>query len=242
MKQKIITWLVLIVTTVILIFFYYGDYPVKNKKAELEKALGLWIMDPDLKFSQLNKDNLDTVELRAIEKIDNLTVAFLTYERDDNEIFAGARLRKGLNGRYKILGSSHSGGGSFLFQNLKTARGSYRVVMGKNFNKEIDSFSLTIDGQIYNANVSEEDYFIRVFKIPEKSGWFNELALYDAQNNDITEKIRKKYPVPDGGGSRSLMEEGVAQIKYWFITIIAGMIIYNQRKKPTSTGGKSDAH
>jgi len=242
MRQKVITWLVIIVTTVILTFFYYADYPVKSNKADIERAIGQWIMNPDLKFSQLNEDNLDTVRVRGMQKVDNMTIVFLTYERDDNEIFASARLRNGLNGRYKILGSSHGGGRSFLTRELETDKGFYRVVMGKNYNQEIAAFSLDIGGEVFASDIFNEDYFIRVFDIPENSSWFDNLVLYDAGNNDITEEIREKYPAIDGGGSRSLMEEGVAQIKYWFIAIIAFMIIKNQHTKPNNAGGKSDGN
>jgi len=224
-NKKVAIALVILIVFTLLAIIHFNQYPIKNNKKAIEAALAKWVMDPGLNYSQLDQTNIDTVEVKKMQEIDNRTVVFFSYKRDDKEIFAYAKLKKGLNNRFEILSTGHASGKTFLTTNLKTGKNIYRVVMGQNFGKEISSFTLDVDGLKFNSDISKEDYFIRSFQIPQNASPVDKLILYDKDNNNITNEIEKKYPVVDGGGTRTLMEEGIIEKFLSGLIIIIGIFM-----------------
>ncbi|MCG8482407.1 MAG: hypothetical protein MJA31_03785 [Clostridia bacterium] len=220
MKKRIINATVIAIAIFLIILIYFNQYSIKNNKESIEIALADFMMDIDLKYSQLDDSNSDTLEIKKMEHIGDRTIVFLSYQRDGKELFAYAKLKKGLNGRYEILSTGHASGRTFLTTDLKTNQKTFRIIMGENFEREISSFKLKYDGYEFSSVISGEDYFIKYFEIPEHVSKFDELILFDQENNDITDEIREKYPVEKGGGTTTLMEEGLIE------TILYGIIIF----------------
>ncbi|MCF8012037.1 MAG: hypothetical protein K9L17_12655 [Clostridiales bacterium] len=102
----------------------------------------------------------------------------------------------------------------------------HRIIMGKNFGREISSFKLDINELEFSSDIFGDDYFIRTFEIPKNVSSFDKLTLYDAENNNITEEIRDKYPVIKAGGIKTVMERGLSLgILYVLIIFMAYAII-----------------
>ena len=189
MRKKIINTLVVTTALFLMILIYFNQYPINNNTDSIQMALCDFIIDPNLEYSKLDKSNLDTLEIKKMQDIGNRMLVLFSYHRDGKEFFAYAKLKKGLYSRYEIMSTSHAGGYTFSRTDLRTNKKVYRVVMGKNFGREISSFKLNIDGLEFSSDISKEDYFIRFFEIPENISRFDKLMLYDEENNNITDEV-----------------------------------------------------
>lgn len=106
------------------------------------------------------------------------------------------RLERGLNGRYKIVGSGY-GGGSFRSRVVREGTRMYYLLGGRNFTLGVASAAFTMKDEvhgpeIYQMEIPAGDYFLTVREIDAAFSANHEepgsLRLYDGAGSDITEQ------------------------------------------------------
>lgn len=210
MSKKWTNILIIGITLIILVGLYYVEYPTKKDRLSLKCEL--------MKFEKL-KD----IEIQKIENIDNKILVLYTY---DNGIGCGEFI-KGTNGRCLLVSSNVNSGVTFIQKNLKTNKGNYNVLMGKNFDSKINYVKLMYDyGQEITADVSKSRYFVASIGSGEQAITFIKYDLLDKNGISIREEIINKYfKNSNSSHAKAKTELGLFKFWYGFVVFISVAII-----------------
>lgn len=158
-----------------------GKYPITNNPKDIQHNLTSWqnrgkrILNPTL------------IKVEHLGKSDTY-VAFFRNQSGDLGDLGIATMKEGPNKKLRIL-NSHYGGGIARYDGVKTNKGNYGIVTGKNPNKQIHSIQVVLqdDSLKYKVQVPEDTYFIIVKKLPKgiSSKNFADLYLFDKKNKEI---------------------------------------------------------
>ncbi len=158
--------------------YYFNQYPIDDNQAAIQSGLQEW---SNRASGSIKPDVIKSVQL------DDTSSYIVLFQTDRGEI-GYAHLIKGLNGKYKI---DHSGYGTNIvsYQKIKTNKGMYGIIIGKNPKMKIDHIKAELYSGEYSfeSNVSGEERFITYEKFPKdtKQPFPAELTFYDEKSSLI---------------------------------------------------------
>jgi hypothetical protein len=158
--------------------YYYNQYPIDDNQAAIQTGLQEW---SNRDSGSIKPDVIKTVQL------DDTRSYIVLFQTDRGEM-GYAHLIKGLNGKYKI---DHSGHGTTLvsYQKIKTNKGMYGILIGKNPKMTIDRIEAELHSREYSfeSSVKGEERFIAYEKLPEdtKQPFPADLTFYDKNGSVI---------------------------------------------------------
>lgn len=161
------------------IFLYMNQYPIKSDKASIHKELTEWQSrgeDAEFEFTTLEMVQLDDTSSHVV-----------FFETPDRTV-GYAHLVKGWNGKFKI---NQSGWGTDLvsFSDLKTNKGTYGLVTGKNQGLEIDHIKAESSDREFSFTsiIPKEENFLVYEKLPGdlKNTFLPHITLYDENGEDL---------------------------------------------------------
>lgn len=133
----------------------------------------------------------------------------------DNGIGCGEFI-KGVNGRCLLASSNVNNGVTFIQKNLKTNKGNYSVLMGKNFDSKIYYVKLMYDyGQEITVDVSKSRYFAASIGSGEQAIAFIKYDLLDKKGISIKEEIINKY-FKNSNSSYAKAKTELGLFKFWY--------------------------
>lgn len=168
------------------LYFYMDHYSVDAEESTVHKSLLEW-----------NSRGVDTamdftiLDITQIAQTDSYIVLF---ELNNKDIGYG-HLRKGWNGKYKIIQSGW-GDNVVSYTDIKTNDGIYGVLAGKNPDLEIDHIVTETVNQMYefSSSVSNAETFVRYEKMPRT---LKQTSVYDMKYYDKNRQLMnpmRQYP------------------------------------------------
>ncbi|MDQ0429447.1 hypothetical protein QOZ98_002275 [Planomicrobium stackebrandtii] len=160
-------------------FFYMSQYVIQNEEAAIHKELTDWQSrgeDVEFEFTTLDMVQLDDTSSHVV-----------FFETPDRNV-GYAHLIKGWNGKFKI---NQSGWGTDLvsFSDLKTNKGTYGLVTGKNQGLEIDHIKAESNDRNFSFTFTlpKEENFLVYEKLPGnlKNTFLPHITLYDENGEDL---------------------------------------------------------
>lgn len=164
------------------LFFYSGTYTIRNDRKQISENILLFI-------------NIGTVKSNSIDikeelNIDNRRYVLFVI----NNSLGMAELIKGLNNRYKIESTRH-GSGFFHHEIIKTNKGKYLILEGKNYNAKIAYIKALLDNKEYKIVIPKQEYFMVYSEVPVETQSkyldLNNIEFYDSKDIDITDETFK---------------------------------------------------
>lgn len=159
--------------------FYFNQYSIEDERASIEANLMEW----------QNKGNEKEIkfDILKVTQIDDTNSYIALFETTDKNI-GYTHLLKGWNGKYKI---EQSGWGTNIasYQDLKTNKGMYGILVGKNPDLQIDHIiaESAEENFSFTSTVSKDETFLVYEKLPSdlKSTFLPNVTLYDEGQNII---------------------------------------------------------
>ncbi|MBT2685036.1 hypothetical protein [Bacillus sp. ISL-37] len=158
--------------------YYSNQYPIEDNPAAIQTGLQEW--------SNRDSGSINPEVIKSVQLDD--TNSYIVLFQTDNGEMGYAHLIKGLNGKYKI---DHSGYGTNIvsYQKIKTNKGMYGILIGKNPQLKIDHIEAELYSGEYSfeSNVKGEERFIAFEKFPENTEqpFPAELTFYDENGSEI---------------------------------------------------------
>lgn len=185
MKKKTI-WAIVCILSLGLGYqiFYFNQYDIEDREMSIHSGLVKWT----------DRSSETATELRILEitRISDTSSHIVLFETADKNI-GYAHLLKGWNGKYKIELSGW--GTNFVsYQDIKTNKGTYAIMAGKNPYLQIDhviaespkeEFSFTV-------NTSHSKTFLAYKKLPNqlKETFLADINFYN-KNKKVIESLRE---------------------------------------------------
>jgi len=113
MKKNII---IVFMTLMLLTILYYMEYSIPNNTSSIENHLAKYMEGENAKILDMTK-------------IDNIYPVLFKFNKNT---LAEALLKKGINGRFKIVGTHYGEEGKISFSGFSTDKAQYQVIIGKN--------------------------------------------------------------------------------------------------------------
>ncbi|GAM12799.1 hypothetical protein [Mesobacillus selenatarsenatis] len=160
------------------VIYYFNQYPIDDNQAAIQSGLQKW--------SNRASGSIKPSVIKSIQLED--TSSYIVLFQTENGDMGYAHLIKGFNGKYKI---DHSGYGTNIvsYQKIKTNKGIYGILIGKNPKLKIDHIKTELYSGEYSfeSNVKGEERFIAFEKLPEntKQPFPAELTFYDKNGSVI---------------------------------------------------------
>ncbi len=175
MKRKKNFYLALSILLVIVCagytMFYSSYYDIEDNTESIHLGLSEWMNG--------------NVEILKVTQLDKSSTYIVLFERDDK--YTGfAHMKKGWNGRFVIKMSGEGEGGQ-RYNEIKTNKGLYAILVGRNVDLNIDHITYYNHPDYeFTSSVSTEETFLKYKKIPNNlAGTYPELTFFDKHNNII---------------------------------------------------------
>ncbi|WP_226036755.1 hypothetical protein [Aquibacillus saliphilus] len=181
MKKVINLLSIIAIITIISIgysFYYFNQYNIEDKRATIQSSLKEW---SNRGSGSIDPDVIEVVQLDG-------TSSYIVLFQTQGKNIGYAHFIKGWNGKFKI---EHSGHGTNIvqYQKIKTNKGIYGILVGKNPDLKIDHIkaSLYYEDFSFKSNVNADEKFIRYQQIPAdiEKPFPGELTIYDKKNSVI---------------------------------------------------------
>ena len=158
--------------------YYFNQYPIEDNEAAIQSGLEEW--------SERSSGSIKPEVIKSVH-LDDTSSYIVLFQTERGEM-GYAHLIKGLNGKYKIDQTGH-GTNIASYQKMKTNKGMYGILIGKNPQMKIDRIEVELFSGEYSfvSNVKGEERFIDYEKLPEntKQPFPAELTFYDKNNSVI---------------------------------------------------------
>lgn len=122
-------------------------------------------------------------------KLDNKK--FISFTFNENSL-GYVNLTRGLNNKYKIDFTEY-GNQYFRDEIVKTNRGKYIILKGKNFERKISYAKVILNSREYEIMIPDQEYFIVYYPVPVETQRvyldINNIKLFDKNNIDITREM-----------------------------------------------------
>lgn len=182
MKKVVLVLLCILVTIGIALVSYTKRYAIKDNEKQLENNVMQFINRTSVVASNIN--------IKKELNLDNKKYILFS----NNNTLGDAELIKGLNNKYKIK-STGIGSGYFRDKIVKTNKGKYLILKGKNIGLKIAYAKVILDNKEYKISIPQEEYFMVYCPVPietkETYIEINNLKLYNKQDVDITNEMFK---------------------------------------------------
>ncbi|BBI34014.1 hypothetical protein [Cohnella abietis] len=180
MRNKIIILNIMVTLALVIgitaVSHYVNQYQIKNDTTHIQSRLNDWL-------NRGNNSNVNPHVLQVIQ-LDKSTT-YIALFQIENEIVGYAELIKGFNHKLKLKSSSY--GPNISYKDIKTNKGIYGVLVGKNSNLQIDHISTSLSEQDYSfiSTVVNEKQFVKYEKLPQhlSKTYPAVITLYDEKNN-----------------------------------------------------------
>lgn len=157
---------------------YLSKYHIEDNKTVIQSSLKDWL---NRGSGSIDPDVLNIVQL------DDTSSYVVLFETQNSNI-GYAHLIKGWNGKYKIDQSAH-GTNVVSYRKIKTIKGIYGILVGKNPGLKIDHIKVDLyyGNFIFTSNVSTDKKFVRYEKLPNdvEKHFPAELTYYDNDGSEI---------------------------------------------------------
>jgi hypothetical protein len=180
MNKKKINQCIVLAALILLLLAYYKEYSIVNSENVMTKTIQSFISSDDVKV------------VKKID-LDNKAIVLFTYQ---NKSMVGcAKLKRGINGRYKIQGANTGDAFEFVRDYVDTNRGRYFVFLGKNFDYKINSIRFKDNiSPVVQYGLPHSEFFMLILDISNKIDIaLHEYEIYDKNNKEMTKDIVKAY-------------------------------------------------
>lgn len=174
----------LFVIVIVFIGFAYCSktYAIKNDKEVIKNRLIQFINRPTV--------IANNIDINQELNIDNKKfVSFII-----NDTLGDAKLTKGINNKYKIDTAGY-GGTSFRGEIIKTNKGKYLILKGKNYDNKISYVRVLLENKEYKINIPKQEYYMVYCSVPSETEMtsldINSIKFYNENEADITVEIFK---------------------------------------------------
>lgn len=182
LRKLFLALLGILVVTGICFISYSRIFTISNDKKQLESNIIQFINRPAVVSNE--------IDIKQELTLDNKKYVLFII----NNSLGDAELTQGLNNKYKIESTSY-GDGSFRNEIIKTNKGKYLILKGKNPGNKISFIKVMLDNIEYKINIPEQEYFMVYCEVPIKTESLyidiHNLKFYDVSNVDITEEMFK---------------------------------------------------
>lgn len=140
--------------------------------------------------AETNEIKVENIHIK--EKIDNKLLVLFTDEKGE---IGDALFTKNLFRDSYKLDSISSGTGLFITKKIKTNKGKYCVVMGRNYKKNASHMTFDIKDKKYTVNIKGKQYYLEYFEISDiAKGNLDSITpqnfvFYDSAGNDISKTL-----------------------------------------------------
>ncbi|WP_068774291.1 hypothetical protein [Paenibacillus sp. FJAT-26967] len=173
---------VVILISVLFIFITSSSYKISRDPREIETAIEFW----NSRGAEATAD----YTLKKSKDVDNTKLVYLFV--GDTDYQAEAILTKGWNGKYKIE-STGQGSNLFRYKTMKTDKGSYVWIMGKNYDLKIDRIKAFFKSETCEMRIPKEEFFIEVCRLKKTDvgvyGYPYKIEVLDDQGSDILQDL-----------------------------------------------------
>ncbi len=178
MKKVIYLFLFVAIIFIGYSWYYFDQYHIEDNRTAIQSNFKEWI----------NRDS-ESIEPDVIEvvQLDNTSSYIVLFQIQSSNI-GYAHFIKGWNGNFKI---DHSGHGTNIvsYKKIKTNKGMYGILVGKNPDLSIDHIKadLSYDDFDFTANVSTNEKFVRYKQLPNdiEKPFPADLTFYDKNGSVI---------------------------------------------------------
>lgn len=178
MKKVIYLLSIIAIISIGYSFYYFNQYNIEDKRATIQSSLKEW---SDRGSGSIDPDVIEVVQL---DDTSSYIVLFQTQSKN----IGYAHFIKGWNGKFKIKNSGH-GTNIVKYQIIKTNKGMYGILVGKNPDLKIDHIkaNLYYGDFSFKSNVNADEKFIRYQQLPPdiEKPFPAELTFFDKKNSVI---------------------------------------------------------
>lgn len=187
-KIIILLFLVLYISTAIYIRHSFNEleynrkYHISINETSIEEGLKVWLNREE--GMDYNPDIFD------IQRLGTSSTYIALYKLGNNE-YGNAQLVVGRNNKLRIKQSSSGGLLLDTYQDIKTNKGRYYLVMGKNPDLVFDHIEVKVDYKepySYMVDVSKDAFYYTYKKIPEDLIPRTKFIYYDKNNKQFTDE------------------------------------------------------
>lgn len=176
-------WLPLLCVTVVMcigFILFSKTYTITNGRTQLE--------DNILGFINRNTVVIKNIDIKQELNLDNKKYVLFTIKDGLGE----AELTNDFNNKYKIESAGY-GSAFFRYDIMKTNKGKYLILEGKNYDNKISYTKVLLDNREYKIIIPQQKYFIVYCSVPiETQKVFLEpknLKFYSSKDIDITKEM-----------------------------------------------------
>ncbi|CAH2716027.1 hypothetical protein BACCIP111895_03211 [Neobacillus rhizosphaerae] len=160
---------------------YNRKYSIGFNESSIQYNLKNWLNRND--GSNLNPKIFD------IKKLGSSSSYMVLFELE-NKVIGNAQLVKGRNNKLRIKQASYGDLNAYTFEDIKTNKGRYFLVMGKNPELMIDHIDVKVDYTMtysYPINVSKDEFFYNYKNIPDDILQRPKIFYYDKTNKQLSD-------------------------------------------------------
>jgi hypothetical protein len=167
---------------------YNKKYHIENNKSAIQHNLKNW----------LNRDDGDNMDPKIfdIKRLGNSSTYMVLFKLDDNKI-GNAQLVKGRNNKLMIKQAGYGDLAAYTFREIKTNKGRYFLVLGRNPELAFDHIEVKVDYTStfsYPINVSKNELYYHYKKIPKDLDIRPKIIYYDKENREFTDdELRGRF-------------------------------------------------
>ncbi|MGV2939690.1 hypothetical protein AB5I83_08875 [Mesobacillus sp. LC4] len=188
-RVVILLFLVLVVGCILYIRHYKSEqdynrkYYISVDEASIERNLKLWLNRDE--GMDLNPDIFD------LQRLGDTSTYMVLFTLGNND-YGNAQLIQGRNGKLRIKQASYGGILTYDYQDIKTNKGRYYLVMGKNPDLVFDHIEVEVDykkSYSFFVDVSEDEFFYHYESIPEDQELDErtKIIYYDEDNKPFSD-------------------------------------------------------
>ena len=179
--KKLFKPLLLVIVFVSIGFAYYSKtYAVENDKEVIKNRLIQFINRPTV--------IVNNIDIKHELNIDNKKFVFFVI----NDTLGDAELTKGINNKYRIDTTGYANG-SFRDEIVKTNKGKYLVLNGKNYDNKISYVRVLLENKEYKITIPKQEYYMVYCSVPSETERtfldINSIRFYNENDTDITVEI-----------------------------------------------------
>lgn len=159
MKKSIVLFIFLILIGYSI--YYTKQYNIQNNKKTIQTNVK--------EFINIGEEQEMNPKVVKVVQIDNSKTFIALFQINSRNMVGYALLEKGINKRMKIVRANY-GDNKVSYSDIKTNNGKYGLITGINQNLNIDHINvgLMYEKYTFTSNVSNELYFIKYKKLPNK--------------------------------------------------------------------------
>ncbi|MVO99518.1 hypothetical protein [Paenibacillus lutrae] len=186
--KKIVLYGLSCVIVFIVVFTIHQSfsYKIRNDLKEIETAIEVW--------SSRGEEVITDYTHKKSKDVDDTKLVYLFV--GDTDYQADAILTKGWNGKYKIE-STGQGSNLFRYKTMKTDKGSYVWIMGKNYDLKIDRIKTFFKNETCEMRIPKEEFFIEVCRLKKTDvgvyAYPYKIKVLNDQGSDILQDLYVNY-------------------------------------------------